>query len=168
MLKFFGIGGSIFTFGWIACPDWTASYSVPDANICILLVVLDRKHSEVSKTVSKTDVCEYNRTHIAGKNIQTGSGKSEVCSFWTQPLSNSQWDMGYFALPKASTRCQPSLEHCFRLLLWRGARWQLFDSGVCQQPRSQSRAFHTRGISRSIAFLQAMEFSGWNIIEHLW
>ena len=50
-MNLFGIGGSIFTFGWIACPEWTASYSVPDANIGILLLVLDGKHSEVSKTV---------------------------------------------------------------------------------------------------------------------
>ena len=47
----FGIGGSIFTFVWIACPEWTASYSFPDANMCILSLVLDRKPSEVSKTV---------------------------------------------------------------------------------------------------------------------
>ena len=38
--------------------------------------------------------------------IQTGSGESEVDRFSTQPLLNTQWDIGYVA----STRCQPSLE----------------------------------------------------------
>ena len=61
------------------------------------------------------DVCEYNITHMADKNLsfshfQTGSEKSEVGRFSTQALLNSQWDMNEVALPRASTRCQPSLE----------------------------------------------------------
>jgi hypothetical protein len=34
------------------------------------MVVLDRKHSKVSETV-KNNVCEYNRTDMAGKNLRT-------------------------------------------------------------------------------------------------
>ena len=51
LVNLFGIGGSIFTFGWITCPEWTAYYSVTDANICIVLLELDIKHHVVSKTV---------------------------------------------------------------------------------------------------------------------
>ena len=63
---------------------------------------------------------EYNRTHMAGENlgkIQPGSGKSEVCSFSTLGISNTQCLWGNFALPTASTRCQQSLEPCLMLLL---------------------------------------------------
>jgi hypothetical protein len=51
------------------------------------------------------------------EEIQTGSGKSEVGRFSTQPLLNTQWYIGYVALPKASTRCKLFLETCLRILL---------------------------------------------------
>ena len=44
------------------------------------------------------------------RQIQPGSGASEVCSFSKLGLPNTQWDMENVALPMASTRCQPSLE----------------------------------------------------------
>ena len=76
------------------------------------------------------------------EEIQTWSGKSEVGRFSTQPLLNTQWDISYVALPKTSTRCQPSLETWMRLLLWCGAGWELFESVVWQRARSWSHAFH--------------------------
>jgi hypothetical protein len=44
-------GGSIFTSGLNAFSNSTACYSFPEDKIFILLVDLDMKHSEVSKTV---------------------------------------------------------------------------------------------------------------------
>ena len=41
-------------------------------------------------------------------------GNLRFVVFFNSPL-NTQWDIGYVALPKASTRCQPYLERCFRL-----------------------------------------------------
>ena len=99
----FGIGGSIFTFGWIACPEWTASYSVPDANICILLVVLDRNHCEVSKTLWMMSV---SITEL----IWQAKWKQEVRNL--SPMK-SPWYMNAVALPRGSTRCQPSIEWDF-------------------------------------------------------
>ena len=108
-------------------------------------------------SVSKTELIWQAETW---EKIQPGGGKSEVGRFSTQPLLKLQWDIGHVALPKASTRCQPSLETCLMLLLWRGAEWEGNESEVCQQ----SRTFHMQGISRSFAFLKTKEFSGWNII----
>ena len=48
-LNFLVTGGSIFTSRWNACPNSTACYSSPEDKICILLVDLDRKHSEDPK-----------------------------------------------------------------------------------------------------------------------
>jgi hypothetical protein len=55
---------------------------------------------------------------------------------------NTQWGMDEVALPRASTRWQPSLETWMRLLLRCGARWELFESVVWQRARSWSHAFH--------------------------
>ena len=45
----------------------------------------------------------------------------KVGRFSTQPLLNTQWDIGYVALPKASTRCQPPLETLMRRQVGGGA-----------------------------------------------
>ena len=54
------------------------------------------------------------------RKIQPGSGKSEICSFSSLGLSKTQCLWGQIALPKASTRCQQSLEPCFRLTVKEG------------------------------------------------
>ena len=112
--------------------------------MCILLLVLDIKHSEVSKTVwiMSVSITELIWQAKTWEEIQTGSGKSEVGRVSTQPLLNTQWDIGYVALTKASTRCQPSLETWMRLLLWCGAGWELFESVVWQRAKSWSCVFH--------------------------
>jgi hypothetical protein len=49
------------------------------------------ENTEVSKNCLN-DVCEYNRTHMAGENlrkIQPGSGTSDVCSFSKLGLPNT-------------------------------------------------------------------------------
>ena len=99
---------------------------------------LDRKHSEVSKTVwmmsvSRTELIWQAETW---EKIQPGSGKSEVCSFLTLGLSNTQWLWGHIAQPNASIRCQPSLEPCLMLLLWSGGEWEGNESEVCQRATS--------------------------------
>jgi hypothetical protein len=47
------------------------------------------------------------------RKIQTGSEKSEVCSFSTKHTLKIQGDISYVSLPKAFTRCQQYLETCF-------------------------------------------------------
>ena len=89
-------------------PRANCQFTVPDANICILLLVLDRKHSKVSKTVKI--LSEYNRTDIAGetlRKIKTGSGfYFENCIFHSLPLLDLK---GYEPdFPIASSRCQQS------------------------------------------------------------
>ena len=74
--------------------------------------------------------------------IKTGSEKSEVGMHSTQFPLKSPWDIDEIALPRASTRCQPSIETWMRLLLCCGTEWQQNDSGVWQSAISWSRAFH--------------------------
>ena len=54
-------------------------------------------------------VCDGNRTHMAGKNLRKKS-KQEVGNLrfvvFELTLSNTQWDMGYFALPLDVNRLQ--------------------------------------------------------------
>ena len=125
------------------CPELTACSSVPVANMCILLLVLYWKHSEVSKTVWMMSVSITKLIFQAKtwEEIQTGSGKSEVGRFSTQPLLNTQWDMDKVALPMA--RCHSSSETWMRILLCCEAGWELFESVVWQRARSWSCAFHT-------------------------
>jgi hypothetical protein len=89
--------------------------------------------------------------------IHPGSGKSEVCSFSILGLSNTQCIWGYIALPKASTRCQQSLEPCLMLLLWSGGEWEGNESEVCQ-----------RGTSWPRSFMCISEEKGIIRLEHYW
>jgi hypothetical protein len=59
-------------FRWLTCPKWTACYLGPEARICKYLVALDRKHSEVSKTVKIMSVCYHRQRAVRSAECITG------------------------------------------------------------------------------------------------
>ena len=62
--------------------------------------------------------------------IKTGSlsRKSELCMYSSEYPMKSPWDMNDVALPRGSTRCQPSIE-----IIWCcGSEWEQNQSGVWQ------------------------------------
>ena len=124
------------------CPESMACLSVPVANICILLL-LDRKHSDVSKTVWMMSV-SITELLLAGKMQSWNQNrKSEVwaCMYSPQFPMKSPGDINDIALPRGSTRCQPSIEIWMRPLLCCGSEWEQNQSCVWQSAIFWSRLF---------------------------
>ena len=107
-----------------------ACSSVPVANICILLLLLDRKHSEVSKTVWMMSV-SVTELILAGKILSWNQNrKSEIwaCMYSPESPMKSPWDMNDVELPRG----QPSIEIIMRLLCCCGSEWEQNISDVHQ------------------------------------
>ena len=148
------------------CPYQMACASVIVANICILLLELDRKHSDVSKTVWMMFV-SITELILAGKILSWNQNrKSEiwVCMYSPESPMKSPWDMNVVALPRGSTRCQPSIE-IMRLLCCCGSEWEQNILDVHQAAILWSRLFLHGSHLRSMAHEDKKEYSGWNFIE---
>jgi hypothetical protein len=73
--------------------------------------------------------------------IKTGSEKSELGMYSPQFTMTPPWDINDVALPRGSTRCQPSIEIWMRLLQCCGTEWELNLSGDWQSAIFWSPAF---------------------------
>jgi hypothetical protein len=125
------------------CPYQTACSSFIVANICILLLVLDIKHSDVSKTVWMMSV-SITELIFACKILSWNQNrKSEIwaCMYSPESPMKFPWDMNDVALPRGSTRCQPSIEIITRLLCCCGSEWEQNISDVHQAAILWSRFF---------------------------